>query len=88
MATTEFSVLQRGTRVTIQRGSMAIDPALVGREGMVVDASQYHPHRYGVVLDGESEMRTFAADELRPGSENPRLEGDDRAAAKKRLARP
>lgn len=87
MATTEFSILQTGTRVKVVRGSMPLEEAILGREGLVVDASQYRPHRYGVILDGETRVRYFVAEELEPG-DNPRLGGEDREAAKKRLARP
>lgn len=87
MATTEFSILQTGTRVKVVRGSMPLEEAVLGREGLVVDASQYRAHRYGVILDGEARVRYFAAAELEAG-DTPRLEGEDRQAAKRRLARP
>lgn len=41
-----------------------MDADLLGREGLVVELSDYEPGRYGVVLDGEEEVREFAQDEL------------------------
>jgi len=54
----------QGTRVRITRGRLPMDPELQGREGLVVELSDYEPGRYGVVLDGEEEVREFAQDEL------------------------
>ncbi len=58
----------QGTRVRVRRGRFPIDPALVGREGLVVFLDDYRPGRYGVVLDGEEERRDFAEDELERAS--------------------
>lgn len=55
-----------GIRVRIKRGRFPLAPELVGREGVVVELDDYRPARYGVVLDGESQMREFAEDELEP----------------------
>lgn len=41
-----------------------MDPDLVDRSGLVVRVDDYRPGRYGVVLDGEDEVRDFAEDEL------------------------
>ncbi len=48
----------------MKRGRFPIDPALVGREGLVVFLDDYRPGRYGVVLDGDEQRRDFAEDEL------------------------
>ncbi|MBT8338276.1 MAG: hypothetical protein KJO11_16935 [Gemmatimonadetes bacterium] len=53
-----------GTRIEIRRGRMPLDSALVGRTGTVVELSDYRPGRYGVVLDGEEQIREFREDEL------------------------
>ncbi len=54
----------QGTVVRIRKGSFPLDPTLVGRVGVVVQLDEYHPDRYGVVLEGESEVREFREDEL------------------------
>jgi len=86
MAITEFSLLQEGTRVKVRRADMPLESGVVGRTGMVVDSDRYRPQRYGVILDGETQVRYFAPNELEH-SEQPLVE-PDAAAAKKRLARP
>lgn len=53
-----------GARVRVRRGTAPIDPALVGRSGTVLEASEYSVEKLGVVLDGEEEPRTFAPEEL------------------------
>ncbi len=58
-----------GTRVRIKRGRFPLAPDLVGREGVVVELDDYRPSRYGVILDGESQIREFAEDELEPVGE-------------------
>lgn len=54
----------QGTRVRIRRGRTPLDAALVGRTGLVVHLDDYRPGYYGVTLDGDSEIRVFAEDEL------------------------
>lgn len=80
------ALIPQGSRVRIQRGGLPLDPGAIGREGTVVESSEYQAHRYGVILDGEEEIRIFAPNELE------RIEGyvlpPDRAAAKTRLALP
>lgn len=76
----------QGTRVRVRRGELPIDPALVGREGVVVRASPYEETRAGVQLDGEGDMRLFAAAEL-DELERPPLD-PGRETARARLARP
>jgi hypothetical protein len=55
-----------GTRVVVQRGRFPMDPDLLERAGVVVELSDYRPQRYGVVLDGEEQVRDFHESELRP----------------------
>ena len=59
-------VYSQGTRVRVRRGRYPIDPAMVGRAGLVVATDDYRPERYGVVLDEETEQREFHEDELEP----------------------
>jgi hypothetical protein len=59
-----FAPLPAGTRVQIRRGTRPMDPVLVGRTGIVVEADHYRPDRLGVVLDGEGQVRVFAPGEL------------------------
>jgi hypothetical protein len=56
----------QGTRVNVRRGRWPMDPALIGRTGLIVETDDYRPQRYGVVLDEEDEVREFAEDELEP----------------------
>jgi len=55
-----------GVRVRLRRGSFPMDPAALGRTGLIVEVDDLTPARYGVVLDGESELRGFSEDELEP----------------------
>ena len=55
-----------GTRVRVRRGSFPMDPTLVDRTGLIVEIDEYRPQRYGVVLDGETEVRDFVEEELQP----------------------
>lgn len=87
MSITELSVLPRGTRVKVRRGRFPTDPAVVGREGIVVEHSQYYPHKIEVSLDGDPSIHTFAPDEVEIVSA-PEALPSDKEAAKKRLARP
>lgn len=59
-----FAPLPQGTRVKIHAGTRPLDPALIGRTGVVVEATDYRPDRLGVVLDGESQPRMFGPGEL------------------------
>lgn len=59
-----FAPLEAGTRVRIRRGDLPLDPALVGRTGIVVVSDVYRVTRLGVVLEGESEVRMFRRAEL------------------------
>ncbi len=62
--TVPMAVIPLGARVRVKRGQLPADPALVGRMGTVVEASEYTPARYGVALDGEVQVRVFALGEL------------------------
>jgi len=53
-----------GTRIRLRRGRNPIDAAVLGQTGLVVHVDDYRPGYYGVTLDGESEIRVFAEDEL------------------------
>ena len=55
-----------GIRVTTQRGQFPLDVALIGRTGLILSINAVTPVRYGVTLDGESEVREFTEDELVP----------------------
>jgi hypothetical protein len=56
--------LPPGTRVKIRRSNLPQDPAVLGRTGSVVAASDYRDEALGVVLDGESALRYFTPGEL------------------------
>lgn len=56
----------QGTRVKIRKGIFPMDPALLGRTGLVIETDDYRPKHYGVQLDGESRVRDFTEDELEP----------------------
>jgi hypothetical protein len=86
MSITERSLLQEGTRVKIRRADMPLQSGVVGRTGMVVDSDPYRPNRYGVILDGEVQVRYFAPNELEHAEQA--LVASDEAPARKRLARP
>lgn len=53
-----------GTRVQVRQGPVPQDPALTGRTGTVVQASEYSDHLVGVALDGEAGIRAFSPREL------------------------
>ncbi|HWV58672.1 MAG TPA: hypothetical protein VNZ57_14545 [Longimicrobiales bacterium] len=80
------ALIPQGTRVRVQRGKLPLAPGEIGRVGTVVDASEYSAHRYGVLLDGELELRYYTPEELVV------IEGagipPDREAAKQRRALP
>jgi hypothetical protein len=59
-----MAALPEGTRVKIRRAQAPQDPAVLGRTGMVVVASEYRDQALGVVLDGESGLRYFSPGEL------------------------
>lgn len=59
-----MAALPEGTRVKIRRAMTPQDPAVLGRTGVVVSASDYRDQALGVVLDGESALRYFTPGEL------------------------
>ena len=65
-----------GARVTLRRGAFPMDDGLIGRAGLIVTVNAYSPVRYGVTLDGETEIREFAEDEVQrleePAGSGPR----------------
>jgi hypothetical protein len=61
-------IFPQGTRVRVKQGSFPLDRQLVGREGLILHIDPYKPGRYGVLLDGESDTREFAEDELERSS--------------------
>lgn len=87
MSVTELSILQQGTRVRVVRGRYPLPPGLEGRGGAVVHASPYRPHRYGIQLDGEPDIRYVAREELRE-EPAPMALPEDRQTAKRRRALP
>lgn len=62
--TVPIVVIPMGARVRVKRGHLPSDPALIGRTGTVVEASEYTGARFGVMLDGEAQVRVFARGEL------------------------
>jgi hypothetical protein len=82
-----YAKLPEGTRVKVKTGPFPQDPALIGRNGTVVAASEYQAESLGVVLDGESVPRQFAPAELELTKETPLLP-PEREAAKQRRALP
>jgi len=62
--TVPMAILPEGTRVKVRRGPLPQDPAVTGRTGFVVQASEYRDNALGVVLDGESATRWFTPGEL------------------------
>jgi hypothetical protein len=79
-------LLPEGTRVRIQRSALPQDPALTGRTGVVVRASEYTPHMIAIALDGEAAIRQFGPGELEV-VEQPALP-PERQAAKRLRALP
>lgn len=86
MAITEGALISSGTRVRVRRAGAPLDPAVVGRTGTLVDSTPYRAKSYGVVLDGEREMRMFAPAELE--AVEPLTLPPDRERAKSRSALP
>ena len=81
-----YAALPEGTRVKIIQGRFPQDPALMGKTGTVIAASEYQAERIGVVLEGESVPRYFALSELEVTSEP--LLPPERETAKARRALP
>lgn len=60
----KISRFPEGTRVRIQKGSFPLEPAVIGRTGMVMNHDRANPHKVNVQLDGEEQLRTFMDFEL------------------------
>jgi len=56
--------LPEGARVRVVRGEVPQDPAVAGRSGTVVSASEYRHNQVGVLIDGETMVRYFMTSEL------------------------
>lgn len=79
--------IPEGTRIRVrQNAHFPQEPALLGRSGTVVFASEYQPHIVGIALDGSPDLRYFAPEELEITQE-PALP-PEREAAKQRRALP
>jgi hypothetical protein len=59
-----IQILPQGARVAIRKGHFPIDPALVGRTGTVIHLMKNSAAKYGIQLDGETQIRVFTEDEL------------------------
>jgi hypothetical protein len=59
-----IAILPEGTRVRIRAGVLPQDPAVLGRTGTVVVATEYRDNAVGIVLDGEPGTRWFTPGEL------------------------
>lgn len=81
-----IALVPSGARVKVKRGALPLDPRLVGLTGTVVGASEYHPTRVDVSLDGTGEIRAFSPMELQVLE--PLELSEDRIRAGRRLARP
>lgn len=75
-----------GARVKIKQGPFPQDPALLGRTGTVVNASEYQTQNVGVALDNSTEVRYFTPHELEM-TDQPALP-PDRESAKQRRSLP
>lgn len=75
-----------GTRVRIKQAEFPQDPSLTGKTGTVIIASEYNSQSIGVTLDGTTEVKYFAPEELEVTQEL--ALPPDREAAKQRRALP
>lgn len=83
--TVPIAVLPEGTRIKVRRASLPQDPAVHGRTGVVVIASEYRDNALGVVLDGESTTRYFTPGELEVVTQLPLPPERESAKAKRAL---
>ena len=60
----KIQIYPQGTRVRVRKGALPQDSALLERTGLVIHALAGSGHRYGVQLDGESQIRVFMEEEL------------------------
>jgi hypothetical protein len=83
----QWAPISEGTRVRVrQTAAFPQDPAVIGRSGTVISASEYQTQSVGVALDDSTEVRHFNPAELEVTAE-PALP-PDREAAKLRRALP
>lgn len=75
-----------GTRVKVRQAEFPQDPRITGKTGTVVIASEYSEQMVAVTLDGSSDVRYVAPEELEVTAE-PALP-PEREAAKQRRALP
>lgn len=60
-----IAVIPEGTRVRVRPSTVPQDPAMMGRTGTVVSATEYRAESIGVALDGDpAETRFFLPAEL------------------------
>lgn len=79
--------IPEGSRVRIKQfANFPQDRSVLGQTGTVVNASEYQPQLVGVTLDGMTEVRHFAPEELEIVAE-PALP-PDRESAKQRRSLP
>lgn len=82
-----WPALPEGSRIRVRQAPpFPQEKSVLGRTGTVVSVSEYQPQSVGVVLDGSTEVRFFAPQELEIVSE-PALPAE-REAAKQRRALP
>jgi hypothetical protein len=81
-----WAAIPEGTRVKVKQGVFPLDPALIGRIGVVVAATEYQTENVGIALDNSMDVRYFSVDELEVISQ-PALP-PDRESAKQRRSLP
>lgn len=81
-----WAPVPEGSRVRIKQSTFPQDPALLGRTGTVVNASEYRTQNVGVALDGTTDVRFFAPEELEVTNEM--ALPPDREDAKRRRSLP
>ena len=72
-----------GTRVKVRQAEFPQDPLITGKTGTVVIASEYSTQMVAVTLDGSSDVRYFAPEELEITAE-PALPPEIEAAKQRR----
>jgi hypothetical protein len=81
-----WAPVPEGSRVRIRQSTFPQDPALLGRTGTVVNVSEYRTQNVGVALDGTTDVRFFAPEELEVTNEM--ALPPDREDAKRRRSLP
>ena len=59
-----WAKVPEGTRVRIKQSNFPLEPAMRGRTGVVISASEYQTQSIGVALDDSTEVRYFSPSEL------------------------